>query len=101
MELKGATYTIKSNHCETTLADGIQVKNQDSSACSSAGLSCPDSGKNNIFELNTTNMRTPSGGTATGYSIQVGSSATGNVVKCNNTHTNKAASFKTNVTCVN
>jgi hypothetical protein len=99
MELKGTAYLVRSNHCETTLADGLQVKNQHSSACTSAGTSCPDSGKNNIFELNTTNMRTPSGGTATGYSIQLGSSATGNTVRCNNTHTNKAASYKTNVTC--
>jgi regulation of enolase protein 1 (concanavalin A-like superfamily) len=99
MELKGTAYLVKSNHCETTLADGLQVKNQHSSACTSAGTSCPDSGKNNIFELNSTNMRTPGGGTATGYSIQLGSSATGNTVRCNNTHTNKAASYKTNVTC--
>ena len=100
MELKGKGYTIRSNHCETTLADGLQVKNQ-SSACTNAGTTCPDSGTGNILELNSTNMRTPSGGTATGYSIHVGSSATGNTVRCNNTHTNKASKYKTNVTCVN
>jgi hypothetical protein len=100
MELKGKSWIIRSNHCETTLADGLQVKNQ-SGACTSAGTTCPDSGSLNLLELNTTNMRTPSGGTATGYSIHVGSSAQNNTVKCNNTHTNKASNYKTNVTCVN
>jgi parallel beta-helix repeat protein len=100
MELKGKSWIISRNHCETTLADGLQVKNQ-SSACASAGTTCPDSGSLNFLELNTTNMRTPTGGTATGYSINVSGSAQNNTVKCNNTHTNKAASYKTNVTCVN
>jgi regulation of enolase protein 1 (concanavalin A-like superfamily) len=100
MELKGKGYSIKSNVCETTLVDGLQVKNQ-SSACQSAGTTCADSGSNNILELNRTNMRTPSGGTATGYAINVGSNTTGTVVKCNNTLTNKAASFLSNKTCTN
>jgi regulation of enolase protein 1 (concanavalin A-like superfamily) len=100
MELKGSGYTIKGNICDTTLADGLQVKNQ-SSTCTNAGASCPTSGSNNVLELNTTNMKTPTGGTATGYSINIGGSATGNVVKCNNTLTNKASSFLSNKTCTN
>jgi regulation of enolase protein 1 (concanavalin A-like superfamily) len=100
MELKGKGYTIKSNVCETTLADGLQVKNQ-GSACQTAGTTCPDSGTNNLLELNKTNMRTPTGGTATGYSINVGSNTSGTVVKCNNTLTNKAASYLSNKACTN
>jgi hypothetical protein len=46
MELKGAGYTIKSNVCDTTLADGLQVKNQ-SGTCTTAGVSRPDFGRNN------------------------------------------------------
>jgi hypothetical protein len=46
-------------------------------------------------------MRTATGGTATGYSINVGSNTTGTIVKCNNTLTNKAASFLSNKTCTN
>lgn len=100
MELKGSGYTIKSNICDTTLADGLQVKNQ-SGTCQTAGASCPDSGSNNILELNSTNMKTPTGGTATGYSINIGGSAVGNIVKCNNTLTNKATSFRSNKPCTN
>ena len=100
MELKGKSWIIRSNHCETTLADGLQVKNQ-SGACTSAGTTCPDSGSLNLLELNTTNMRTPSGGTATGYAINVSTSAQNNTVKCNNSHTNKTGDYTTNVTCVN
>lgn len=99
MELKGMGYTVRSNHCEGTVADGLQVKSQ-REACIRRGTSCADSGTGNVLELNTTNMRRPTGGTATGYGIHVGSGATGNVVRCNNTHTNKDPNFKTNVTCV-
>ena len=99
MELKGTSYLIKSNHCETTLADGLQVKNQ-SGTCTNAGTSCPDSGSFNVLELNSTNMATPTGGTATGYSIRVNSNAANNTVRCNNTLTNKASGYMTNVTCV-
>jgi parallel beta-helix repeat protein len=99
MELKGKSWIISRNHCETTLADGLQVKNQ-SGACTSAGTTCPDSGSLNVLELNSTNMATPTGGTATGYSINVSSTAQNNTVRCNNTLTGKAASYLTNVTCV-